>query len=148
MNHVSEGCTVVFQTFKTFQSTSMGVGILTTAFILNPEYRKMPSRCIDFILWHAGLVHSNIGFHNCIWWLQIYSSGIIWTISSANWSLEFGGLPVYKWTGNHNIGLWKLKKYNWGTQSQTVFKICEGMWCSSFYVKDFDVIVNKNYFLT
>ena len=35
-------------------------------------------------------------------------------------------------------------------QSQTVFKICEGIWCSSFYVhdvKDFDVIVNKKYFL-
>ena len=35
-------------------------------------------------------------------------------------------------------------------QSQTVFKICEGVWCSSFYVhdvKDFDVIVNKKTFL-
>ena len=45
---------------------------------------------------------------------------------------------------------WRLKKNNRGTQSQTVFKICEGMWCSSFYVhdvKDFDVIVNKKYFL-
>ena len=26
-------------------------------------------------------------------------------------------------------------------------KICEGIWCSSLYVKEFDVIVHKNYFL-
>ena len=32
-------------------------------------------------------------------------------------------------------------------QSKTVFKICEGIWCSSFYVKEFGVIVHKNYFL-
>ena len=25
-----------------------------------------------------------------------------------------------------------------------VFKIYEGIWCSSFYVKEFDVIVHKN----
>ena len=28
-------------------------------------------------------------------------------------------------------------------QSKMVFKICEGIWCSSFYVKEFDVIVHK-----
>ena len=32
-------------------------------------------------------------------------------------------------------------------QSKMVFKIGEGMWCSSFYVKEFDVIVHENYFL-
>ena len=31
-------------------------------------------------------------------------------------------------------------------QSKIVFKICEGILCSSFYVKEFDVIVHKNYF--
>ena len=47
---------------------------------------------------------------------------------------------MYKWTGNHTY--WSLKN-NWGTLSKTVFKICEGTWCSSFYVKEFDVIVHK-----
>ena len=70
---------------------------------------------------------------------------MIWTISSANWPLEFGSLPVYKWTGNHTY--WSLKKNNPDTQSKTVFKIGEGIWFSSFYDKEFDVIVHKNYFL-
>ena len=37
-------------------------------------------------------------------------------------------------------------KNNRGTQSKTVFKICEGIWCSSFYVYEFDVVVH-NFFL-
>ena len=41
---------------------------------------------------------------------------------------------------------WSLKN-NRGTQSKTVFKICEGIWCSSFYVNEFDVIVHEKYFL-
>ena len=28
-------------------------------------------------------------------------------------------------------------------QSKKVFKSCEGIWCSSFYVKEFDVIIRK-----
>ena len=31
-------------------------------------------------------------------------------------------------------------------QSEMVFKICEGLLCSSYYVKEFDVIVHKKYF--
>ena len=31
-------------------------------------------------------------------------------------------------------------------QSKMVFKICEGISCSSFYVKEFDAIVHKKYF--
>ena len=31
-------------------------------------------------------------------------------------------------------------------QSKMVFEICEGIWCSSFYVKEFDVIVYKKVF--
>ena len=76
--------------------------------------------------------------------MQMYSSGIIWRVSSANWPLWFGSYQVYKWSGNHTY--WSLK-YNWGTQSKTVFKICERIWCSSFYVEEFDVIIDKNYFL-
>ena len=34
-----------------------------------------------------------------------------------------------------------FKKTNRGMQSKMVFKICEGILCSSFYVKEFDVIV-------
>ena len=30
-------------------------------------------------------------------------------------------------------------------QAKTVFKICEGISCSSFYVKEFDVIVHEKY---
>ena len=37
--------------------------------------------------------------------------------------------------------------HNWGAQSKAVFKICEEIWCSSFHVKEFDVIVHKDYFL-
>ena len=111
MNHISEGtfkrnwcnesclwrnikwnwCTVVSQTFKTFQSTCMGVGILTTAFILNSRVQKIAIE----MHWFYFVTCWSIAF-KC--WLpqldlvtlQIYSSGIIWTISSANWSLEFG----------------------------------------------------------
>ena len=32
-------------------------------------------------------------------------------------------------------------------QSKTAFKICEGIWCSSLYVKEFDVTIHKKYFL-
>ena len=32
-------------------------------------------------------------------------------------------------------------------KSKIVFKICEGISCYSFYVKEFDVIVHKNIFL-
>ena len=39
-----------------------------------------------------------------------------------------------------------VKKNNWGMQSKMVFKICEGILCSSFYVKEFNVIVHKKYF--
>ena len=52
---------------------------------------------------------------------------------------------MYKWTGNHTY--WNLKKNNWGTQTKTVLKIFEGICCSSFYVKEFYVIVHKKYFL-
>ena len=31
-------------------------------------------------------------------------------------------------------------------QSKTLFKSCEGISCSSFYVKEFDVIVHKKHF--
>ena len=31
-------------------------------------------------------------------------------------------------------------------QSKMVFKICEGISCSSIYVTEFDVIVHKKYF--
>ena len=31
-------------------------------------------------------------------------------------------------------------------QSKLVFKICEGISCSSVYVKEFDVIVDEKYF--
>ena len=37
-------------------------------------------------------------------------------------------------------------KNNWGAQSKRVFKMCEGISCPSFYVKEFDVIVHKKYF--
>ena len=73
--------------------------------------------------------------------IQINSSGIIWTISSANWPLHLGSGQGCKWIGNHT---YCSPKNNWVMESKTVFKICEGIWCSSFYVKEFDVIVHKN----
>ena len=75
--------------------------------------------------------------------MQLCSSGMIWTISPANWPLELGSWPTYKYTRNYTyLGL----KNNWGMQSKMVLKICEGISCSSFYVKEFDVIVHKKYF--
>ena len=71
---------------------------------------------------------------------QIYFSGTIWTISFTNWPLDSGRKLVYKWTENHTY--WSLKNY-WGTQSKTIFKICDGMWCSSFYAQEFDVIFHN-----
>ena len=69
---------------------------------------------------------------NSTWWfIQICSSGIIWTISSANCPLEFRIKPTYKCTRNHTY--WGLKN-NRSMQSNMAFKICEVMSCSSFYV--------------
>ena len=46
----------------------------------------------------------------------------------------------FKWTGNHTyLGL----KNNWGMQSKMVFKMCEGIFCSSFSVKELKVIVHE-----
>ena len=39
-----------------------------------------------------------------------------------------------------HIEVWKN---NWGTQSKAVLKICKGIWCSSFYAKEFDIIFMK-----
>ena len=57
--------------------------------------------------------------------------------------LEFGVTPIYKCEGNHTY--WGLKN-NWGMKSETVFKVCEGISFSSFYVEEFHVIVHKKYF--
>ena len=46
-----------------------------------------------------------------------------------------------KCTGNHTY--WGLKN-NWGMQSKN--GLCEGIPCSSFSVKELDVIVHKEYF--
>ena len=64
---------------------------------------------------------------------------MIWTVSSANWPLEFGIKPTYKYEGNYTY--WGIK--NWGMQSKMVSKICEGKSGSSFCVKEFVVIVHK-----
>ena len=63
--------------------------------------------------------------------------------SSANCQLEFGIKPTYKCTRNHTY--WGLKITE-ACNPKMVFKICEGISCSSFYVKEFDVIVHKKYF--
>ena len=72
--------------------------------------------------------------------IQIYSSGMTDTISSVDWPLGFGIRTTYKCEGNHTY--WGIK-HNWGMQSKMVIKICEGISCSSSYVKEFDVIVHK-----
>ena len=49
----------------------------------------------------------------------------------------------FKCTGNHTyLGLKILEACN----PKLVFKICEGISCSSFSVKELDVIVHKNIF--
>ena len=68
---------------------------------------------------------------------------MIRTISSANWSLEFGIKATYKCTRNHTY--WGLKT-NWVTQSKMDFKICEGILCTSLYVNEFDVLVHNKCF--
>ena len=45
-----------------------------------------------------------------------------------------------------NYTYWSLKITE-ACNPKMVFKICEGMICSSFSVKEFDFIVHKNYFL-
>ena len=50
-----------------------------------------------------------------------------------------------------NIQMWRKphifgsKKNNWVMKSKMVFKICEGISCSSLHVEEFDVIVHKKY---
>ena len=46
---------------------------------------------------------------------------------------------ILMWRKPHILGF----KNNWGMQSKIAFKICEGISCSSFYVKEFVVIVYK-----
>ena len=76
--------------------------------------------------------------------MQIHSDGIILAISSANWPLEFGIRGTYKWARNHTYcGLKLTEAFN----SKMVFKICEGISCSSSSVKGLVVIVRKNIFL-
>ena len=76
---------------------------------------------------------------NRIWWL--YRSTlveVIWTISSANWPLESGIRGTKKCTGNHTyLG---LKKKTETCNPKMVFKICEGISCSSIAVNKLDVI--------
>ena len=62
----------------------------------------------------------------------------MWTISFTKWPLEMGAIQCTDAQETTHIA---VQKNNWGTQSKAVFKICEGIWCSSFYVKEFDVIV-------
>ena len=50
--------------------------------------------------------------------------------------------PTCKWTRNHTF--WGLKIISWGMHSKSVFKVWQVIPCSSFYVKEFDVIVPKN----
>ena len=60
--------------------------------------------------------------------IQIYSSGMIQTISSANWSLEFVIKPTYKCTRNH--AYWGLKN-SWGIQSKK---------CCSKFLREYHVL--------
>ena len=71
--------------------------------------------------------------------IQIYSSGIIWTIISANYTRVRDQTNIQMYQKPHILG----SKNYWGMQSKRVFKICEGRSCSSLYVKKFDVIVHK-----
>ena len=71
-----------------------------------------------------------------------YYTDLLWW-NDANWPVDFGFTPIYKCEGSHTY--W-CQKYNWGMQSKMVFKICEGISCSSIYVKEFDVNVHKKYF--
>ena len=59
--------------------------------------------------------------------IQIYSCGIIWTISSAIWPLEFGIKATYKCARNHTY--WGLKN-NWVLQPK---------WSSKF-VREYHVL--------
>ena len=59
-------------------------------------------------------------------------------LTTRDW--EIANIQMYQ--KPHILG----SKNNWGMQSKMVFKICEGISCSSIYVKEFDVIVYKNVF--
>ena len=63
-------------------------------------------------IWRINVLLSST---NRIWWLQIYSGGIMQKISSANWPLEFGITGSYKYVRNHTY--WGLKN-NQGMQSK------------------------------
>ena len=69
---------------------------------------------------------------------------VISTISSANLPVGSGITGPYKYTGNHTY--LDLKK-NETCNPKMVFKMCEGISCSSFSVKELDVIVHKKIFL-
>ena len=56
--------------------------------------------------------------------IEIYSGGMIKTISSSTWPPKFGSWPTPRCEGNHTY--WCLKN-NWCMQSKMVFKICEGI---------------------
>ena len=91
-----------------------------------------------------GMYKFSLTYGNRIWWL--YRSTlveVIQTISSANWPPGSGIIGPFKWTGNHiYLGLKITETCN----PKMVFKVCEGISCSSFCVKELDVIVHKKYF--
>ena len=90
------------------------------------------------------------------WWVlvQLVYNRILWLyrstlvelykqFSSANLPQEFGIAWPFKWSENHTY--WGLKN-NWGMESKNGFENCEGISCSSFSVKELDVIFHENYF--
>ena len=78
---------------------------------------------------------------NLLWWNNVnnqfcqLTTGVLY---------QRGIRRPFKCTGNHTY--WGLTN-NWDMQSKNGLQICEGIPCSSFSVKELDVIVHKNIFL-
>ena len=71
----------------------------------------------------------------------MYSNVIIQTISLTTRVWELANIQMYQ--KPHILG---SKNITRGVQSKIVSKICEGIYCSSFHVKEFDAGVHKKYF--
>ena len=117
------------------------------------HYRDGPVHGKAYIQFHAYLY--NYGYLSAflvVWRMTESRTGSTYKVT-AEWrvcvfwytrvSHQRGINTPFKCTGNHTC--WGLKN-NWGIQSKNGLESCEGIPCSSFSVKELDVIVHKRYF--
>ena len=79
-------------------------------------------------------------YTNLLWWNNINTQ--FCQLTARVW-YQMGIRGPFKCTGNHTYWCIKITE---ACNRKMAFKICEGISCSSFSVKELDVVVHKTYF--